>query len=77
MLQLLGSLSASQPSLPAGPLTCPLMLHPGCRFGFNNHQTAMDGLYAGGAAFHTDYMWVTYQLQLLGFNAIRVPYIFK
>jgi hypothetical protein len=37
----------------------------------------MDGLWAGGSANNTDYMWVIYQLQLLGFNAIRVPYLFK
>jgi hypothetical protein len=47
------------------------------RFGFNNGQTSMDGLWAGGSAYNTDYMWVIYQLQLLGFNAIRVPYLFK
>ena len=49
----------------------------GPRFGFNNGQTGMDGLYARGSAYHSDYMWVIYQLQLLGFNAIRVPYLFK
>lgn len=45
-------------------------------FGFNNGQTSMDGLWAGGAAFHTDFAAIAYQLQLLGFNAIRIPFIF-
>jgi aryl-phospho-beta-D-glucosidase BglC (GH1 family) len=46
-------------------------------FGFNNGQTAPDGLWAGGNVMNTDFKWVIYQLQLLGFNTIRVPFMFK
>jgi hypothetical protein len=49
---------------------------PRCRFGFNNGQTSVDGLWAGGSAYNTDFAAIAYQLQLLGFNAIRVPFIF-
>jgi aryl-phospho-beta-D-glucosidase BglC (GH1 family) len=46
-------------------------------FGFNNGQTSVDGLWAGGCAYHTDFASVVYQMQLLGFNAIRLPFLFK
>lgn len=47
------------------------------RFGFNNGQTAPDGLWAGGTAANTDFATIVYQLRLLGFNGIRLPFIFK
>lgn len=35
------------------------------RFGFNNGQTSLDGLWAGGNAAHSDMATITYQLRLL------------
>lgn len=50
-------------------------------FGFNNHQTMLDGLWAPPdmdlkPQTVADMATVTYQLSLLGFNAIRLPFIF-
>jgi aryl-phospho-beta-D-glucosidase BglC (GH1 family) len=53
-----------------------VQLHAYNWFGFNNGQTAVDGLWAGGIAYQTDFAWIIYQLQLLGFNAIRLPFLF-
>lgn len=44
--------------------------------GFQNGQTAPDGLWAGGPAADTDFAYVIYQTRVLGFNAVRLPYIF-
>lgn len=35
------------------------------RFGFNNGQTSLDGLWAGGNAAQSDMATITYQLKLL------------
>jgi hypothetical protein len=46
-------------------------------FGFDNGQTAPDGLWAGGSVFNTDFAHIVYQMQLLGFNAVRLPFKFR
>jgi hypothetical protein len=45
-------------------------------FGFNNGATMVDGLWAGGSQAATDFAMIVYELQLLGFNAIRLPFTF-
>lgn len=45
-------------------------------FGFNNHQTVLDGLYSGGSAAASDMAAITWQLRLLGFNGVRLPFLF-
>ncbi len=45
-------------------------------FGFNNGATMVDGLWAGGFQAATDFAMIVYQLQLFGFNAIRLPFTF-
>jgi len=45
-------------------------------FGFNNRQTALDGLYSGGSAAGSDLASITWQLRLLGFNGVRLPFLF-
>ena len=45
-------------------------------FGFNNKATMVDGLWAGGAQAATDFAMIVYQYQLLGFNTIRLPFVF-
>jgi hypothetical protein len=45
-------------------------------FGFNNGATMVDGLWAGGIQAATDFAMIVYQLQLFGFNAIRLPFTF-
>ena len=39
--------------------------------------TMLDGLFEGSATITGDYAAVLYRLQLLGFNAIRVPFSFQ
>lgn len=46
-------------------------------FGFNNDQTMVDGLWAGGTSFGTDFSTALFKLRLLGFNAVRLPFTFK
>ena len=46
-------------------------------FGFNNGQTSVDGLWAGGASQATDFNTIVYKLKLLGFNAVRLPFTFS
>lgn len=46
-------------------------------FGFNNGQTALDGLWAGGNAAQSDMATIVHQMKLLGFNAVRIPFLFK
>ncbi len=46
-------------------------------FGFENGQTAPDGLWTGGSVYNTDFQHIVYQLQLLGFNAVRLPFKFR
>lgn len=45
-------------------------------FGFNNKQTMVDGLWAGGRSSGTDFSSHVLQLKLLGFNAVRLPFTF-
>jgi aryl-phospho-beta-D-glucosidase BglC (GH1 family) len=46
-------------------------------FGFNNAQTMVDGLWAGGTNAACDFGTILFQLRLLGFNAIRLPFTFS
>src|SRR5687768_13330852 len=46
-------------------------------FGFNNGSTMTDGLWAGPDGLSLDFATVVYRMQLLGFNAIRLPFSFK
>jgi hypothetical protein len=54
--------------------------HP-CRFGFNNGKTMVDGLDGENTISHTwqsgDFATIVYQLRLLGFNAVRLPFLFN
>lgn len=45
-------------------------------FGFNNGLTVLDGLYSGGSAAASDMASITWQLRLLGFNGVRLPFLF-
>ena len=36
----------------------------------------VDGLYAGDSSLTADFATVAYRIQLLGFNAIRLPFSF-
>ncbi|KIZ06214.1 hypothetical protein MNEG_1745 [Monoraphidium neglectum] len=55
----------------------PVAIHGINWFGFNNGMTWLNGLWAGGKSGNSDFATIVYELQLLGFNAIRLPYIFK
>lgn len=44
--------------------------------GFNNGNTMLDGLTTGNSSATTDFQAVAYQLKLLGFNAVRLPFTF-
>eukprot|EP00879_Flechtneria_rotunda_P005895 GHRR01006201.1.p1 GENE.GHRR01006201.1~~GHRR01006201.1.p1 ORF type:complete len:485 (+),score=144.84 GHRR01006201.1:175-1629(+) len=46
-------------------------------FGFNVGMGFVDGLWAGGTAAATDFALITYQLRLLGYNAVRLPFTWK
>ncbi len=46
-------------------------------FGFNNGQTAPDGLWGGPDSVAFDFATIVHRLQLLGFNAVRLPFSFK
>jgi aryl-phospho-beta-D-glucosidase BglC (GH1 family) len=46
-------------------------------FGFNNQSTMVDGLWGGPDSLSYDFATVVYRLQLLGFNAVRLPFSFK
>lgn len=48
----------------------------GCRFGFNAHATYLHGLWAGQASANSDFAAIAWQFRLLGFNAIRLPFLF-
>lgn len=37
----------------------------------------VDGLWAGGTEAATDFALITYQLRLLGYNAVRLPFIWR
>jgi aryl-phospho-beta-D-glucosidase BglC (GH1 family) len=43
-------------------------------FGLNTDQMAPDGLWAGGSDTATDFLEIVYQIKLLGFNAVRLPF---
>lgn len=47
------------------------------RFGFNVGMGMVDGLWAGGHAAATDFSLIAYQLRLLGYNSIRLPFIWR
>jgi len=47
------------------------------RFGFNVGMGMVDGLWAGGTEAATDFALITYQIRLLGYNAVRLPFIWK
>lgn len=46
-------------------------------FGFNVGMGMVDGLWVGGTAASTDFALITYQLRLLGYNAVRLPFTWK
>ncbi|MBA2727273.1 MAG: cellulase family glycosylhydrolase [Parachlamydiaceae bacterium] len=46
-------------------------------FGFNNQSTMVDGLWSGSGPLASDFATVVYRMQLLGFNAVRLPFSFK
>jgi hypothetical protein len=46
-------------------------------FGFNNRQTMVDGLWAGGNSAATDFKQIVSTIHLLGFNAVRLPFTFN
>eukprot|EP00882_Tetradesmus_deserticola_P020519 GHRQ01022168.1.p1 GENE.GHRQ01022168.1~~GHRQ01022168.1.p1 ORF type:complete len:446 (+),score=144.07 GHRQ01022168.1:920-2257(+) len=50
-------------------------------FGFNNGKTMVDGLDGENTVSHTwqsgDFATIVYQLRLLGFNAVRLPFLFN
>jgi Cellulase (glycosyl hydrolase family 5) len=45
-------------------------------FGFNNQSTMVDGLWNSSDSTSFDFATVVYRMQLLGFNAIRLPFSF-
>ena len=45
-------------------------------FGFNNQQTMVDGLW-GSDSLSSDFATVVQRMQLLGINALRLPFNFK
>lgn len=49
-----------------------------CRFGFNNGKTMVDGLDGekNGTWEGGDFATIVHQLKLLGFNAVRLPFLF-
>lgn len=55
----------------------PVQMHGINWFGFNNGMTWLNGLWAGGKSGHSDFATIAYELQLLGFNAIRLPFLFR
>ncbi|KAK9864609.1 hypothetical protein WJX84_005551 [Apatococcus fuscideae] len=46
-------------------------------FGFDDANTMFDGLWGGSDSLAQDWATVVYRIQLLGFNAIRIPFSFK
>ena len=46
-------------------------------FGFNNEATMVDGLWSGSGPLASDFATVVYRMQLLGINAVRLPFSFK
>jgi hypothetical protein len=63
---------------PFGSRPPSLLLHLIHPFHAKNHSTTfIDGLWAGTNGLTADFATVVYRLQLLGFNAIRLPFSFK
>lgn len=54
----------------------PVAMHGVNWFGFNNRMTFLNGLWAGQASANSDFAAIIWQLKLLGFNAIRLPFLF-
>lgn len=52
----------------------PLTIHGLNWFGFNVPMGVVDGLWAGGTDLATDFGKIAFQLKLLGYNAVRLPY---
>ncbi|KAL3142124.1 hypothetical protein ABBQ32_004742 [Trebouxia sp. C0010 RCD-2024] len=46
-------------------------------FGFDDGNTMLDGLWAGSDQLTLDFATIVYRLQLLGFNAVRLPFSFQ
>jgi hypothetical protein len=46
-------------------------------FGFNNKQTMVDGLWAGGTSAGTDFSTIVESIRLLGYNSVRLPFVFS
>jgi aryl-phospho-beta-D-glucosidase BglC (GH1 family) len=40
-------------------------------------MTTLNGLWAGGKSAQSDFATIAYQLQLLGFNTVRLPFLFE
>ena len=45
-------------------------------FGFNAHATYLHGLWVGQASANSDFAAIIHQFKLLGFNAVRLPFLF-
>lgn len=75
------STTRGDPTLAAvpNPLSCHALIFS--RFGFNNGKTMVDGLDGENTISHTwqsgDFATIVYQLRLLGFNAVRLPFLFN
>eukprot|EP00891_Asterochloris_glomerata_P005014 jgi/Astpho2/5014/Aster-05948 len=46
-------------------------------FGFDDGNTFLDGLWEGSTQLTQDFATIVYRLQLLGFNAVRLPFSFQ
>lgn len=46
-------------------------------FGFDDGNTMVDGLWAGSDQLTLDFATIVYRMQLLGFNAVRLPFSFQ
>lgn len=46
-------------------------------FGFNNGSTMVDGLWEGYNGLPGDFATIVHRMQLMGFNAVRLPFSFK
>ena len=46
-------------------------------FGFDDANTMFDGLWGGSDSLAQDWATIVYRIQLLGFNAVRIPFSFK
>jgi hypothetical protein len=46
-------------------------------FGFNNGDTMVDGMWQSSNSIAFDFATIVYRMQLLGFNAVRLPFSFK